>query len=290
MIDAILSFHRNGHTCGVAKWAARLAHELGVPWLSLDRHQVSHPLVAIMDCEDPQLWPDMIAAYYGTYDLFLHDVPDCDRPRGRWTAGLSMTDARRVYAANDEIAARLRARRPDIIPAWCPSTIAGNPTRGAINVLTFGMAHKIQTDRYVTLKRLLDATGQDYTVSVSTAVHEGTPWDLTATVPDKLRAIFGERLRSLGYLADDALAKELRDCTAVALFYDPALRANNTTAWAVVDAGQPLITNLDHFSPGVICTNIDTVTAWPETFLTGRSLATWPELLAHLRQRAPVTV
>jgi hypothetical protein len=56
-------------------------------------------------------------------------------------------------------------------------------------------------------------------------------------------------LRVLGYLGDDALAKELRDVDAVALFYDPALRANNTTYWAAVDAKKTIFTNRDDQSP-----------------------------------------
>jgi hypothetical protein len=45
----------------------------------------------------------------------------------------------------------------------------------------------------------------------------------------------------LGYLADDALgSKELRECTALRMFFDPAVRANNTTFWAAVEAGSRL--------------------------------------------------
>jgi hypothetical protein len=58
--------------------------------------------------------------------------------------------------------------RPDVIEAFAPSTIEGNPTRGTINVLTFGMAHKarLHHERYVKLKALLDDAPTDYTVRV----------------------------------------------------------------------------------------------------------------------------
>ena len=50
-------------------------------------------------------------------------------------------------------------------------------------------------------------------------------------------------------IADDALSVAIREAQMVALFYDPALRANHTTAWAVLERGTPLITNLDADSP-----------------------------------------
>ena len=73
-------------------------------------------------------------------------------------------------------------------------------------------------------------------------------------------------MRVLGYLADDALAAELRACDCVALFYDPALRANNTTAWAALDAGKPLVTNTDEYSPPELCgrvMNLKAIDHWP---------------------------
>jgi hypothetical protein len=55
----------------------------------------------------------------------------------------------------------------------------------------------------------------------------------------------------------------------VALFYDPAVRANNTTLWAALDAGTPVITNLDAQSPPELIHHrsvfdLAQVTEWPE--------------------------
>jgi hypothetical protein len=67
-----------------------------------------------------------------------------------------------------------------------------------------------------------------------------------------MRAIFGDKLRVLGFLGDDALAKELREVDAVAAYYVPALRANNTSAWAALEAGKHLFTNTDELSPPLV--------------------------------------
>ena len=243
--DAVLSYHMSPLTCGVARFNQQLAKRLGVPMRPLS-HDCQSPLISIKPSEMPgpkvgRVWP--------VFDLLLHD-----RLWGPDTPGVRA--ARRVFYA-DEIG--------------CPSTLEGNPTRGTTDVLLFGMSHKINghPTRLMRLRALLDQSGQDYTVSVSTAVHEGTPWDgAFTTTCDSLRAVFGERLRVLGYLADDALARELRTCRAVALFFDPAARANNTTLWAAMDAGAPVITNLDQNSPGDLVHNqtvfdLDRMTEWP---------------------------
>ena len=227
MIDTVLSYHLNPHTCGVAKFNLRLAKELGVPCLPLGAKDCGVPLVSIKLSELPEM---MHIGTYRTYDLLLHD-------RVMWTDTPFYRKARRVFYA-DEIG--------------CPSTVDGNPTRGAYRVLTFGMAHKLVLPHFEKLKQQLAVEHPDYTISLSTAVHEGSPWDTALTESAaSMRAIFGDRLRVLGFLADDALAKELQDCDAVAAYFTPALRANNTSAWAAIAAGKRLYTNTDADSPAL---------------------------------------
>lgn len=227
-IDAVLSYHMNPATCGVAKFNHALAKRLGVPCAPLSyMPKFRMPLLSIKASElSEDKWPLMCKV---PYDLLWHDRKDSER--ARW---ITMS-ARRVFYADR---------------TGCPSTVEGNPTRGAYRVLAFGMAHKLALSHFEKLKRELDRDHPDYTIELSTAVHEGNPWDeaLTAST-EAMRAIFGERLRVLGFLADDALARVLQEVDAVAAFYSPALRANNTTAWAALSAGKFLYTNLDEHSP-----------------------------------------
>ena len=236
MIDAVLSYHLNPQTCGVAKFNHALAKRLGVPCLPLTA-RASYPLVSVKPEECAGGWPQN----WVKHDLFLHGLP---------AVGTYMGNPTRVYAANRAIADAVRHARPDVITAHCPATVDGNPHRGAYRVLTFGMAHKLVLPHFRKLKEDLDRDHPDYTLSLSTAVHEGSPWDeaLTTSV-EAMRGIFGDRLRVLGFLADDALARELQECDAVAAFFVPALRANNTSAWAALAAGKFLYTNLDSQSP-----------------------------------------
>lgn len=222
MVDAVLSYHMNPQTCGVAKFNHALAKRLGVPCLPLTDRFNGHALVSIKASE---IGPGWECAIPEMCTLLLHDRPPmtmCSRPR-RW-----------LYA--DQVG--------------CPSTIEGNPTRGHYRVLVFGMAHKLSLPHFETLKAHLEREHDHYTIELSTAVHEGNPWDqaLTESV-EAMRGIFGDKLRVLGFLGDDALAKELREVDAVAMYYQPALRANNTTYHAALEAGKKIYTNRDEFSP-----------------------------------------
>lgn len=225
MIDAVLSYHLNPQTCGVARFNQLLAERLGVPHRSVhEAPEFQFPLYSVKAAEwdQPfyQAWPKHFAVLWH------------DRSEIQWTTNQRATS---IWYA-DEIG--------------CPATLTGNPTRGAYRVLVFGMAHKLALPHFARLKAELDREHPDYTIELSTAVHEGSPWDETLTQSvESMRAIFGDKLRVLGFLGDDALAKELQDCDAVAAYFTPALRANNTSAWAAIAAGKPLYTNTDANSP-----------------------------------------
>ena len=230
MSDAVLTLHTNPATCGVAKFNIELARRLGVDLVSFESGQeCRHPLLSIKKEEwEPDAFQDHVidrSKNWKTYDVLWHGSPDAEVNAG----------ARRVLHASD---------------VGAPSTIRGNVTRGAFKVLTFGMAHKLVLSHFVALKAQLEVEQPNYTILLSTAVHEGSPWDTALTdTAEVMRGIFGDRLRVLGFLSDDALARELQDCDAVAMFFTPALRKNNTSYWAAVEAGKPVYTNRDDLSP-----------------------------------------
>lgn len=239
-ISAVLDYHMSPMGCGVSKFNFALAKRLGVPCLPWES-RTPNALLSIKCAELADA--DVIHMPRRPYDLMLHD--------SQWPiAEMLVARARRVYAANSRIADAVRSVAPEVVTAFCPSTIEGRATRGAYRVLCFGMAHKLLLPHFEELKQRLEIEHPDYTIELSTAVHEGSPWDkaLTESV-EAMRGIFGDRLRVLGFLGDDALAKELREVDAVAAYYTPALRANNTTAWAALEAGKQLYTNTDADSP-----------------------------------------
>ena len=240
--DAVVSVHAHPATCGVTKFNLRLAREMGVPHVTLCVAPWSpHPLISFKSTE----WPthDLPGLMLPrVFSVWLHDVPPADLTWWTTAAG--------VYAANPAIADAIRPIRPDVRSLWCPSTLQPRVSRvPGLQVLTFGMAGKLVMPHYHRLKQLLDARRRPYTVSRSAAVHEGSPWEDVTVGTDALRAGFGSSFVALGYLLDDGLAQALAQADLVALFYDPPVRANNTTLWAALDAGCPVITTVDGYSP-----------------------------------------
>jgi hypothetical protein len=253
MIDCIAGYHLNPWTCGIAKFNAILAKYLNVPVVGLRAVELgSHrrPLLSLKlsefsaaDAADLDLWASSRA---GQFELFLHAF-DGTEVEQRLVAA-----AAKVYCGNSELFNELRTLRPDIQELFCPGTIL-NPQRfqrTELSVFTFGMAHKIRVPLYRRLHDLLEATGQSYSVYVSTALHENTSFDGSFVVRfEELQSIFNGQVYFMGYLSDTAVFNHLMDCTFLAAFFEKGLRANNTTVNAAMEVGCAVITNLDQHSP-----------------------------------------
>ena len=188
------------------------------------------------------------AAHAGQFELFLHAFDGTEveqRLRGRGGAGST------AATASSSTSSSRRARTSQEL--FCPGTML-NPQRfqrTELSVFTFGMAHKIRVPLYRRLRDLLEATGQSYSVYVSTALHENTSFDGSFVVRfEELQSIFNGQVYFMGYLSDTAVFNHLMDCTFLAAFFEKGLRANNTTVNAAMEVGCAVITNLDEHSPG----------------------------------------
>jgi hypothetical protein len=256
-VDAVLGYHLNPLTCGVAKFNLMLARHLKVPMLGLFDDSVAtlkRPMLSLKLSEftetDTAALVSVVEAvsWRRRFSLFLH----------AWTGTpaeqLLLSKADAVFCGNAELVADLRARRADIQESWCPSTLL-EPQRfkpEGLSVFAFGMAHKVRSESHRTVHALLERTGKPYSVYLSTALHEGTAFDERFTVVfDELREIYGEHIYFLGYMSDTAVYNYLLDTTFFAAFFDKGVRANNTTVNAALECGSVVITNLDEHSPAV---------------------------------------
>jgi hypothetical protein len=302
MIDCIAGYHLNPWTCGIAKFNAILAKHLEVPVVGIRAVELGSqrcPLLSIKlsefsaaDAADLDLWG---AAHTGRFELFLHAYDGTEIERRLIGA------ASKIYCGNSELVRELRSFRPDAQELFCPGTIL-NPQRFArtdLSIFTFGMAHKIRVPLYRRLRDLLDATGQSYSVYVSTALHENTSFDGSFVVTfEELQSIFNGQVYFMGYLSDTAVFNHLLDCTYLAAFFEKGLRANNTTVNAAMEQGCSVITNLDEHSPAGLVhmqnvIDINTCTRLPgleEAQRIGRAARDvaqtrygWDQLVAQLR-------
>jgi hypothetical protein len=302
MTDCVGGYHLNPWTCGIAKFNAILATHLNVPVVGIRGGELGNyrrPLLSLKmsefsdgDAVDLDLWSQ---AHKGEFELFLHAFDGTEIEQRLLGA------AARVCVGNSELYRLLRAARPDVQEMFCPGTIL-NPQRfqrSEVSVFTFGMAHKIRVPLYRRLRDLLDATGQSYSIYVSTALHENTSFDGSFVVRfEELQALFNGQVYFMGYLSDTAVYNHLMDCTFLAAFFEKGLRANNTTVNAAMENGCAVITNLDEHSPQGLehMTNVidiglcDRLPDAEATLRIGRAareiahgMYSWDQLVAQLR-------
>jgi hypothetical protein len=248
MISAVVTHHRNPFRSGVARFNELLAEQLGVPFMGLaDAEGLTSPLLSfkVSELGEDGALVERLMAGWDAPQLFLHEL--CDSPLER----ALIAAATRVHAGNADIATRLRDRHPDVREAWTPGLIVTDARIAPAEwtVFSFGMAHKIRTDEFRRLQKLLDASGRSYAIRVSAANHETATLRDAEVVFDEMHAIFPDRLYFLGNLSDLAIVDELSRATFFAAFFRPALRANNTSVASAMERGAVVVTNLDEHSP-----------------------------------------
>lgn len=250
--DAIVSYHHNVHTCGVARFNQNFAHHLGVPMVRIDELaelKIRNPIVSVkyseMDREDLQPFLDELARI-DKYALVLHDYDKTNFEREL------LRNADRVMALNAQLAENVRECRPDVLTGFAvPNIFARQHTRATdLRLITFGMAHKIQSKGYQMVGQLLATDGRDYVLEISSALHEGTEFDDSFfTVGDKISECFRGNVEFLGFLADTEVARRLTVSDAMLAFFPLGVRENNTSVISAMKLGLAVITNVDNWSP-----------------------------------------
>lgn len=256
MIDCIATYHQNPLTCGVAKFNRILADRLGIPLLGIFDAtvlQYRRPFLSIKCSEflahDLVRLHDLVHRFPSDAEIrvFLHDFNDTVTEREL------VNRASVVYCGNRKIYESLQAHAKLLVKLWSPSTLrptAIGKSIGELTIFSFGMAHKLRTCHYVKLKRLLDKTGQSYTIFLSTALHDGTSFEEAFAISfEQLFKIFGANIRFLGFLSDDAVIEYLQRSTFFAAFFDHGVRENNSSVIAAMENGCVVITNTDEYSP-----------------------------------------
>lgn len=253
--DCIAGYHLNYLTCGIAKFNLMLSEKMKVPFFNLYDPALSDfksPLLSVKLSEytkdDISALPAWIERWERTngYSVFLHGYD------GTPLEEELIKRSRTVFCGNRALCLKLNPLNANTHALWCPGTNMSHSVfeKTEITVFSFGMAHKLKTEKYYRLRELLELTGKSYSLLLSTALHEGTSFDESfIAVFDEMKEIFGDRVFFLGYLSDQAVLNQLREVTYFAAFFDGGLRANNTSVNTALHAGVVVITNLDDYSP-----------------------------------------
>ena len=268
---AIVSFHINPYTCGVARFNVSLAKVLNIPLITLESflaQPISGALLSIK-CEEigginTRRLSDLIKSTSENVDVYLHGLD------GSEAENVIIENARRIFTATKEMGDLLSERRSDVVKTFAPGAVP-SPVNEEVDctLLTFGMAHKIRADGYRKLGELLKLDSRSFRLEISTALHEGTTFSEDFfTVGNEIRNVFRGNVGFLGFLADEEVSHRMRAANALVAFFPHGVRENNTTVLSAMSHGCAVITNVDKYSPswmvhGSSVFDIDKMTNFP---------------------------
>lgn len=295
--DCVVAHHGNSYASGVSRFDELLAGHLGVPFLPLHDERVGgfrRPLLSFKPRElaagEVERLSLLLDSGGWEPSLFLHE----------WTgAPIELELCRRattIWAGNAEIAATLAGLGIETAEAWTPGLLLDRRRMApaAVTVFSFGMAHKIQTERFKQLRALLEDSGESYAIRVSSAIHATSSLHESESVYREMAELFPTGLYFLGNLSDLAVYDHLRSSTFFASFFPGGLRANNTSVAAAMEEGAVVITNLDAHSPawlehGVNVLDIDRLDRLPDDLLDLRRISARAMETARTRSWAALT-
>jgi glycosyltransferase involved in cell wall biosynthesis len=249
---AVVTFHTNPYTCGVARFNIALAESLDVPLVTLNdflSKPISGALLSIK-CEEigeenSRVLSRFLISASEKFDVYLHGLDDSEAEQ------IVIAQAARIYTATMEMADAIRDSRNDVRSTFAPGA---NPSpvmkQVDCTLLTFGMAHKIRVSGYRKLGEILQGESRTFRLEISTALHEGTTFSEDFfTVGKEIREVFDGNVSFLGFLADEEVSNRMRAADALVAFFPHGVRENNTTVLSAMSHGCAVITNLDKYSP-----------------------------------------
>lgn len=249
---AIVTFHTNPYTCGVARFNVSLAASLGVPLVALEdflADPVSGALLSIK-CEEIGEENSLALSNFMTtvdekFDVYLHGLDNSKAEKS------VIAHAGRIFTATIEMADLLRASRSDVISTFAPGADPSPEIKQVdCTLLTFGMAHKIRVAGYRKLEEVLRVDSRSFRLEISTALHEGTTFsEEFFSVNTEISTVFGGNVSFLGFLADGEVSRRIVAADALIAFFPHGARENNTTVLSAMAHGCAVITNLDERSP-----------------------------------------
>lgn len=294
-VSCVVSFHTNPYTCGVARFNRALANELQVPLLSIEAFAVAPVASALVSVKFDEMSPQAIVLLGSVllksemfFSLLLHDVHNTAEEVAFCKRAI------KLYAANSELCMKLQDIRPDAIGTFAPGA-AEQKASGPVDLtlITFGMAHKIRSDRYKKLGELLSGDNRTAQLQISTALHEGTTFsEEFFSVNTEISEAFEGNVSFLGFLADGEVSRRIVAADALVAFFPKGTRENNTTVLSAMAHGCCVITNLDAGSPDWMRHNesvldIDKLSAFPsaqelQRIGKGARIAVAPYSFKHL--------
>lgn len=256
MYSYLISTNTKPHLSGVAKFGEIIAKKLDVPYMGFSQveqlKENSSVFLSVTffmaDIElETEIWRflSLVEEKNITFSIFFHSFDNLPIEHAL------IKHATRIYAANEEIFQRLQFTNKPKKSVWSPSLLSnGLKTNDfSLNIFSFGMAFKIQMKSHKLLAKKLEKFNINYIIRFSTGFHEKASFGKYDELAFQLEEIYGGKVQFYGFLSDEAVSYFINISNVYVNFFPKGVRSNNTTIFAVMKKGCPVITNLDKFSP-----------------------------------------
>jgi hypothetical protein len=251
---ALITYHTNSYTCGVARFNGALSKALQIPMIDIDTwvsnaDYESKYLFSVKPSEFDQHVSDMVSdslsKLNGKHWVFFHEFNQTD-------IEIKLAEISEKAIAVDRVIGSAASKFfKDVSLGFAPGLNIANPEEECdVVLLTMGMAHKINQAGYTILDEIVKMDLRSFQLRVTVAIHEG--FDIGETfvnVPEQVGANWSSELVFLGFLSDQAMSSELRKCDAVVIFPQLGARESNSSIIGAMAHGATVVTALDSNSP-----------------------------------------
>lgn len=251
--NIVLGYHMHPLTCGIARFNTTLAKLLKAEHLQVFNYKKTKktkPLLSIKISEfneiDKKKLEKFILRNSKQFSVFFHDFKNSNVEKK------ILFHSNKIFSGNEDIKKKISNNGFEVTSLWCPNSTDKKIIfkKKPITFFSFGMAHKVKTNYYKKLKKVMDKTKVDYAIYLSTALHENTNFEENFfDAFNELKHIFKKNIYFLGFLSDSAIYNYMRNATYFLAFFPEGIRENNTSAYTAFENKIPLITNLDRKSP-----------------------------------------
>ncbi len=251
---ALITYHTNSYTCGVARFNGALSKALQIPMIDIDSwvskaDYDSKYLFSVKPSEFDQrvsdMFSDSLSKLSGKHWVFFHEFNQTD-------IEIKLAEiSGKAIAVDQIIGSAVSDYVRDVGIGFAPGLkVASQEEESDVVLLTMGMAHKINQTGYTILDEVVKMDARSFQLRVTVAIHEG--FDIGATfvnVPEQVGASWSSDLVFLGFLSDQAMSSELRKCDAVVIFPQLGARESNSSIIGAMAHGAAVVTSLDSNSP-----------------------------------------
>ena len=240
-------------TCGVARFNHTLAKFIGAKYVQIFDCKNIEPKKTILSIKISEFEKNEIKKLNKflinnskKYSVFFHDFNNLEIEKK------ILKHSCEIFSGNENIKLKIKKNGYDAVSLWCPNSNDEKIIfeKRQITFFSFGMAHKVKTIYYKKLKKIMDNSKIDYSIYLSTALHENTNFEENFYEAfQELKKIFKKNIYFLGFLSDRAIFNYLRNADYFLAFFQNGIRENNTSSYFAFENRIPLITNLDKSSP-----------------------------------------